>query len=124
MLRISRRCGFFRSCFGPDPFARRSGRRPSTENLAAFEQTEQTRVIYHAQKQANDRPDEHATRPLRGHSDDIVGGESNEGATTNAKISKDGSHPRREGENDAAQFLAETAGSPEGIDRKSKRKRL
>ena len=63
-------------------------------------------------KQANYRPNEHATYPARGNSDDIVGGESNEGATTSAKINKDGSNQRREGENNAAQLLAETAGSP------------
>jgi hypothetical protein len=83
-----------------------------------FEQTKQERVIYHAQKQANYRPNEHATYPVRGNSDDIVGRETNEGATTNAKINRDGSNQRREGENNAAQLLAETAGSPEGIDRK------
>jgi hypothetical protein len=70
-------------------------------------------------KQANYRPNEHAAYPVRGNSDDIVGGEINEGATTNAKINKDGSNPRREGENNAAQLLAETARSPEGINRKS-----
>jgi hypothetical protein len=55
---------------------------------------------------------------VRGNSDDIVGGKSKEGAATKARTNKDGSNQRREGENNAAQLLAETAGSPEGIDRK------
>jgi hypothetical protein len=59
-----------------------------------FEQTKQEQVISHAQKQANYGPNEHATYPLRGNSD---GGESDEGATTNAKINRDGSNQHREG---------------------------
>jgi hypothetical protein len=55
---------------------------------------------------------------VRGNSDDIVGGESKEGATTKERTNKDGSNQRREGEINAPQLIAETAGSPEGIDRK------
>jgi len=84
----------------------------------AFEQIGQERVICHAQKQANYRPNETATYPRFGNSDDVVGGKSKEGAAIKARTNKDGSNQRREGENNAAQLLAETAGSPEGIDRK------
>ena len=63
-------------------------------------------------------PHETATFPRFGNSDDIVGGKSKEGATTNAKINKDGSNQRREGDNNAAQLLAETAGIPEVLGRK------
>jgi hypothetical protein len=80
-----------------------------------FEQTNQEFVIYHAQKRSNYRPNEHATDPVRGYSDDIVSGKSNEGATTNARIRKDQGNQRREGENNAAQLAAETAGSTDGI---------
>jgi len=83
-----------------------------------FEQTKQERVIYHAQDQASYGPNEYATNSVRGNSDDIVGGESNECATNNAKINKDGSNQRREGENNAAQLIAEAAESPEGMGRK------
>ena len=79
-----------------------------------FEQIEQERVIFHAQKEANYRPNEHATYPVRGNSDDVVGGKSKEGAATKAKTNKDGRNQRREGGSNAAQLLAETAGSPEG----------
>jgi len=89
---------------------------PPADIWLPFEQTGQKRVILHAHKQASHRPDEHATCPVRGRCDDIVGGESDAGVTTNAKINQDGSHPRREGDNDAARLLAETARSPEGID--------
>jgi hypothetical protein len=83
-----------------------------------FEQTKQEQVIYHAQKQANYRPNETATYPRFGNSDDIVGWKSKEAAATKARTNKDGSNQRREGENNAAQLLAETAESSEGIDRK------
>jgi hypothetical protein len=81
------------------------------------EQTRQKRVSYHAQAQTDYRPNETATYPRFGNSDDVLGGKSKEGAATKAKTNKDGSNQRREGEN-AAQLLAETAGSPEGTDRK------
>jgi hypothetical protein len=91
---------------------------PAVDLWLPFEQTKQERVIYHAQKQAKYRPNETATYPRFGNSDDIVGGKSKEGAATKARTNKDGSSQRREGENNAAQLLAETAESPEGIDRK------
>jgi len=45
-------------------------------------------------------------------------GKSKEGAAIKARTNRDASNQRREGENNAAQLLAETAESPEGIDRK------
>jgi hypothetical protein len=41
-------------------------------------------------------------------------GKDSEDATTEAKTNKDGRGPRRESENNAAKFIAETAGSPKG----------
>jgi hypothetical protein len=83
-----------------------------------FEQTRQKRVSYHAQEQTDYRPNETATYPRFGNSDDVVGGKSKEGAAIKAKTNKDGSNQRREGENNAAHLLAEGAAGPEGIDRK------
>jgi len=83
-----------------------------------IEQIGQERVICHAQEQTDYRPNETATYPRFGNSDDVVGGKSKEGAAIKARTNKDGSNQRREGENNAAQLLAETAGSLEGIDGK------
>jgi hypothetical protein len=82
-----------------------------------IEQIRWERVIYHAQNQADYRPNENATRRARLDNDDTNDGngrKGEEGATTKARTNKDGSNPRREGENNAAQLLAETARSPEG----------
>ena len=83
------------------------------------ERNRREQVIYHAQKQADDRPNANATYPAHfDHADtddDANGRKSCEGVKTKANTNKDGSSPRRESENNAAQFLAETAGSPEGI---------
>jgi hypothetical protein len=75
-----------------------------------IEQIRWERVIYHAQNQADYRPNENATRRARLDNDDTNDGngrKGEEGATTKAKTN-------REGENNAAQLLAETARSPEG----------
>jgi len=74
--------------------------------------------LYYDQKQTGHRSNENATYPGLGNSDDIVGGKSKEGTATKARTNKDGSNKRREGENNADQLVAETAESPEGIDRK------
>jgi hypothetical protein len=42
------------------------------------EQTRQKRVSYHAQEQTDYRPNETATYPRFGNSDDVVGGKSKE----------------------------------------------
>jgi hypothetical protein len=83
-----------------------------------IEQISWERVICHAQNQADYRPNENATRRARLDNDDTNdanGWRGEEGAKTKAKTNKDGSNPRREGENNAAQLLADTAESPEGI---------
>jgi hypothetical protein len=83
-----------------------------------IEQIRWERVIYHAQNQADYRPNENATRRARlGNDDTNVGNgrKGEEGATTKATTNNDGSNPRREGENNAAQLLADAAESPEGI---------
>jgi hypothetical protein len=97
---------------------------PVEQIFLPFEQIRQQRVIYHAPKQTEqtDRPYEDATYRARldhaGTDDDANDRKRNEGATTKAKIDKVGSRPHREGENNAAQLAAETAGSPEAIDPK------
>jgi hypothetical protein len=83
-----------------------------------LERTRQERVIQHAENQANYRPNENAAPSARLDSDDTNdahGRKGDEGATTRANANKDGSSSRREGENHAAGFVAETAGSSEGI---------
>jgi hypothetical protein len=102
---------------GSDPQLTRARRRKPAGFFLSFEQIRQQRVTYHAPKQT-DRPYENATyraRLDRADTDDDAN-ESNEGSTTKQQINKVGSSPHREGENDAAQLLAETAGSPERID--------
>jgi hypothetical protein len=82
-----------------------------------FEQIWQERVIGHAHKQDDYRPNENATDRARLNNDgtnDTNGGNGDQGATIKAGTDKDGSNPNREGENNATQFLAETAGGPEG----------
>jgi hypothetical protein len=83
-----------------------------------IEQTRQARVIYYAQKQAAHRTDENATYPApfdnADTDDDANRGKCNEDTATEATTTKDRSNPRREGEHNAAQFLAETARGPEG----------
>ena len=78
----------------------------------------QERVIQHAQNQTDYRPNENAARGARLESDDsndAHGRKSDEDTTTRANANKDGSSSHREGEKHAARFLAETAGSSEGI---------
>jgi hypothetical protein len=71
-----------------------------------------------AQNQATYRPDENATGRARldnadtSVANDAGGGKANGAAATEA-TNKDRSGPRRESENHAAEFVAETAGSPE-----------
>ena len=83
-----------------------------------LERTRQERVIQHAKNQTDYRPNENAVHSARLDSDDTNdahGRMGDEGATTRANTNKDGSSSHREGENDAARLLAETAGSSEGI---------
>jgi len=83
------------------------------------ERNRRERVIYHAQKQTDDRSNANATYPAHcDHADtddDANDRKSSEGVKTKANTNTDGSSPRRESENNAAQLLAKTAGSPEGI---------
>src|ERR1700674_1390828 len=81
----------------------------------------QERVNHHAPRQTDDRPNENAATPMRldnaltSAANDAYGRKAEEGATTKAKTNKNRSIAGRKGENNAAQFVAETAGSPEGI---------
>jgi hypothetical protein len=74
--------------------------------------------IHDAQKQATYRPDENATDRARLDNadtrvaNDAGGRKGNEAAATEA-TNKERSGPRRESEIDAAELIAETAGSPE-----------
>jgi hypothetical protein len=77
------------------------------------------RVIYYAKKQTDYRPNENATR--RAHLNnahpsaayDANSRKDEEGATNEGAIKQDGSCPRRQGENNAAELPEETAGSPD-----------
>jgi hypothetical protein len=83
-----------------------------------LERTRQERVIQYAQNQTDYRPDENAAHIARldfYDTNDAHGRKGDERATTGANTNKDGSSSHREGENHAARFLAETAGSSEGI---------
>jgi hypothetical protein len=88
-------------------------------NLRRVERIRQQRVIYYAQKQTTYRPHENATcRARLGNADtsvanDASGRKGNEPVATEATTNKDRSSPRRESENNAAELVAETAGSPE-----------
>ena len=81
----------------------------------------QVGVIYYAQTHTDRWPNENATdRAYLDNCDssfahDANGRKGEDGATTKAKTNKGGRSPSREGENNAAQFLAETAGRPEGL---------
>jgi hypothetical protein len=81
----------------------------------------QERVNHHAQRQIDDWPNENAAPPacfdnaLTSAAHDAYGRKAEEGVTTKAKTNKNRSIAGRKGENNAAQFVAETAGSPEGI---------
>ena len=87
----------------------------------AFEQIRQERVSYHAQKQTNNRPNENATRRARlDDADTSAANDANcrkgsEDAATKAGNNKDRSGPSRESENNAAELLAKTEGSSEGL---------
>jgi hypothetical protein len=89
--------------------------------LLTIERVRQERVILHAQKQNDYRPNENATHRARldngytSATNDANGRKDKEGAKTKATTNNDGSNPRREGENNAAQLLADAAESPEGI---------
>ena len=70
-------------------------------------------------KQATYRPDENATGRARLDNADTraandAGGGKGNGAVATEATDKDRSGPRREGDNHAAELVAETAGSPEG----------
>jgi hypothetical protein len=86
----------------------------------AFERMRQERVNHHAPRQT-DRPNENAAprarldNALTSAANDAYGRKAEEGVTTKAKANKNRSVAGRKGENNAAQFVAETAGSPEGI---------
>ena len=81
----------------------------------------QERVNHHAPRQTDDRPNENAAprarldNALTSAANDAYGRKAEEGVTTKAKANKNRSFAGRKGENNAAQFIAETAGSPEGI---------
>jgi hypothetical protein len=85
-----------------------------------FEQMKQGRVTLDAQKQTDHRPNEHAAYRARldnADSSSAYDARSRKGREADTKIDnpEDGSCPRRTGEDNAAQFLAETAGRPEGL---------
>jgi hypothetical protein len=87
--------------------------------LRRLERIRQQRVIYDAQKQTTYRPHENATYRARldnadtSIANDASGRQGNEAVATEATTNKDRSSPRRKSENNAAELLAETAGSPE-----------
>lgn len=88
---------------------------------SAFERMRQQRVNHHAPRQTDDRPNENATPPARLDNDltraanKANGRKGEEGVTTKTKANKNRSIAGREGENNAARFVAETARSSEGI---------
>ena len=80
----------------------------------------QERVNHHAPRQTDDRPNENAAP--RARLDNALttaananGRKGEENSTTKARTNKNGSSACREGQNNAARFVAETARSPEGI---------
>src|ERR1700737_2585825 len=80
----------------------------------------QERVNHHAPRQTDDRPNENAAPRARlGNAFTSVananGRKGGENTTTKAKAHENRSSARRKGKNNAARFVAETAGSPEGI---------
>jgi len=81
----------------------------------------ETELRNYVQKQTNHRPNEDPTDRARldnaytSAANDANGRKFDEGATTKAKADKDASSPCRESENNAAQLLADTAGSSEGM---------
>ena len=87
----------------------------------ALERIGQQRVIYHVQRQTDRWPDENATdRACVDNADAHVAyaasgrkGQDVDGAQT--EIDKGGPSPRRKGENNAAELLAETAGCPQRL---------
>jgi hypothetical protein len=83
-----------------------------------FERNRRDRVIFCAQIRTNYRPNENTTYRARldkDHTHDANRRKLEEGATTKAKTDKDASSSCRKSENNAAQLLADTAGSPEEI---------
>jgi hypothetical protein len=76
-------------------------------------------VIYDAQEQTDYRPNENATDRARldtvhtSVANDANDRKGNDDAETEAATNKDGSSPRRESANNAAELVTETAGSPE-----------
>jgi hypothetical protein len=87
--------------------------------LRRLERIRQQRVIYDAQKQTTYRPHDNTTYRARldnadtSIANDASGRQGNEAVATEATTNKDRSSPRRKSENNAAELLAETAGSPE-----------
>jgi hypothetical protein len=80
-----------------------------------------TRRVQDAQKQTNrHRPNENATHRARldngdtSAAFDASGRRAKEDAATEKTTNKGGSNPRRKSENNAAEFPAKAAGSPEG----------
>jgi hypothetical protein len=91
---------------------------PSFETALSFFGGDHDQHIHDAQKQATYRPDENATDRARLDNADTrvandAGGGKGNGALATEATNKDRSGPRREGENNAAELVAETAGSPE-----------
>jgi hypothetical protein len=86
-----------------------------------FERTGLERVIHHAQRQINHRANENAADRARidyfdsSSSYDANGRKVEEVGTAKARTNKGRRGPRREGEDYAAQLLAETAGRPEQL---------
>jgi hypothetical protein len=81
-----------------------------------------TRRVQDAEKQTNPhRPNENATHRARlDNADtsaafDASGRRAKEDAATEKATNKDGSNPRRKSENNAAEFPAKAAGSPQGL---------
>jgi hypothetical protein len=83
-----------------------------------FERMEPERVVHYAQRQTDHRPNENAAD--RAHLDnldsspayDANGRNGSESGTTKTKTNKGGRCSRREGEDNAAQVIAEAAGGP------------
>ena len=82
----------------------------------ALERIRPDPVIQHAERKPGHRSNENAARWARLERADTNRRKIDEGAPAKAKtISKDGSSPRREGQDNAAEFLAETARSLAGL---------
>jgi hypothetical protein len=81
----------------------------------------QSALSRHAQKQVNRWPDDNATdrawrdRCHAGFADDACGRKAETGGPAKARTDKNRRRPRREGEDNAAQFVAETTRGFEGL---------